>query len=755
MSERQLALRRTDLSGCGAMLLSGLLAQVAMWRAGGHLIGGLAALGLVAVSVLAAWQLGWPARGNTAAKVALMVGRITVCVTVVVASVASGALVALKHTDRHPSTIAAVGVILLIVQVVQAASISGRRDVALGTPVVCAMLMQAGLVTRDAAPAVPFGLSLIALVVAVALVYRGELLDESTVTSGSGTPSALLEAATAPVMRVAVVAALVFVLLPNSFHLSAHAGSTGSGNGAAAATDSGDPGDPGAHSRELVDPSTGRLDLRVRGALSTVPIFVVAASAPAYWQGAVYDHYDGVAWTMTGENPSSDWKNSSSTAVPVQKAPADTEQPAGVRVASRDDSVQLVSTEVQSVVFAPGRAVSYTGPGHVFVDVDGNPRLNGVPAGVPSSHDYAVTSTRPVVAPGQSGGPIGPGKGDIADARWTQVPDELPVRVRQLATQLTSDATNRAGAVAAIDNYLRTNETYDLSAPLPRPGDDAVDDFLFVSHIGFCEQFATAAVMLLRSAGIPARLVTGYAEGDVASEPGRRVMRGSDAHAWVQVWYPGTGWVDADPTSSAALGSKGEPQAGATTPAAGASASTPKASSGSASASSSASASTSAAPGLNRSLAHLPGGRFVLAVAIVALALLLRLCFAVGRRWVRWRNAVPYPSATRPPAGGPILQAYLRLDAALAVSGSASAAGDTPREVLNRLGRTGAPGVGAAGADWAAVACALALLERECFGAEQPSREEIGDAVAVFDALCRAVQSSDRFAEKVGADSPA
>jgi protein-glutamine gamma-glutamyltransferase len=680
------------------------------------------------------------------------------------------------------------------VQVVQTALISGRRDVALGAPVVCAMLTQAGLATRDAAPAVPFGLSLIALVVAVALVYRGELLDESTVTSGSGTRAALLEAAAAPLMRVAVVAAVVFVLLPNSFHLSAHA-STGSGNGGAAVADSGDPGDPGAHSRALVDPSTGRLDLRVRGALSTVPIFVVAASAPAYWQGAVYDHYDGVAWTMTGENPSSDWKNSSSTAAPVQKAPADTEQPAGVQVASRDDSVQLVSTEVQSVVFAPGRAVSYTGPGHVFVDVDGNPRLNGVPAGVPSSHDYAVTSTRPVVAPGQSGGPVGPAKGDTADARWTQVPAQLPARVRQLATQLTSDATNRAGAVAAIDNYLRSNETYDLSAPLPRPGDDAVDDFLFVSHVGFCEQFATAAVMLLRTVGIPARLVTGYAQGDVASEPGRRVMRGSDAHAWVQVWYPGTGWVDADPTSSAALGSKGEPQAGATTPTAGASASASKASSGSASSSAdsssssasasapasssgSASASARAVPGLNRSLAHLPGGRFVLAVAIVALALLLRLCFAVGqrcfavgRRWVRRRNAVPYPSVTRPPAGGPILQAYLRLDAALGASGSAGAAGETPREVLNRLGRTGAAvgpaavgpaafgpaafglaAAGSAAADPAAVASALALLEHECFGAEPPSRDDITHAVAVFDALCEAVQSGDRFAQKVTAD---
>ena len=58
---------------------------------------------------------------------------------------------------------------------------------------------------------------------------------------------------------------------------------------------------------------------------------------------------------------------------------------------------------------------------------------------------------------------------------------------------------------------------------------------------------------MLRSAGISARLVTGYSQGDLTSEPGERVMRGTDAHAWVQVWYPGIGWVNSDPTAAAIL----------------------------------------------------------------------------------------------------------------------------------------------------------------------------------------------------------
>jgi hypothetical protein len=106
-------------------------------------------------------------------------------------------------------------------------------------------------------------------------------------------------------------------------------------------------------------------------------------------------------------------------------------------------------------------------------------------------------------------------------------------------------------AVDAIDEYLSTHYTYTLDAPIPVAGADAVDDFLFVSRAGYCEQFASAAVVMLRSLGIPARLVTGYAFGDSTSSPGEIVMRNSDAHAWVEVWYPGIGWVDSDPTPSA------------------------------------------------------------------------------------------------------------------------------------------------------------------------------------------------------------
>ena len=104
----------------------------------------------------------------------------------------------------------------------------------------------------------------------------------------------------------------------------------------------------------------------------------------------------------------------------------------------------------------------------------------------------------------------------------------------------------------AVERYLRSNETYRLDSPQPAPGSDAVDDFLFVSHQGSASSSPPPRWCCCGRAGIPARLVTGFGYGQPAS-PGRRVMLASDAHAWVEVWYPGVGWSPSDPTAGAAL----------------------------------------------------------------------------------------------------------------------------------------------------------------------------------------------------------
>jgi hypothetical protein len=102
--------------------------------------------------------------------------------------------------------------------------------------------------------------------------------------------------------------------------------------------------------------------------------------------------------------------------------------------------------------------------------------------------------------------------------------------------------------VLAVQRWLRANTVYDLDVPRDPPGADAVDEFLFERRRGFCEHIASAMAVLLRSVGIPTRFVTGFGPGQRNAFTGYFQVRESDAHAWVEVLYPGIGWVPYDPT---------------------------------------------------------------------------------------------------------------------------------------------------------------------------------------------------------------
>jgi len=101
----------------------------------------------------------------------------------------------------------------------------------------------------------------------------------------------------------------------------------------------------------------------------------------------------------------------------------------------------------------------------------------------------------------------------------------------------------------AIEFFRRSQIAYTLEPP--PLGHDSVDEFLFSTRAGFCEHFSSAFVFLMRSAGIPARVVTGYLGGDPNPVDGILTVRQSDAHAWAEVYLAGRGWVRVDPTAAA------------------------------------------------------------------------------------------------------------------------------------------------------------------------------------------------------------
>jgi transglutaminase-like putative cysteine protease len=138
-------------------------------------------------------------------------------------------------------------------------------------------------------------------------------------------------------------------------------------------------------------------------------------------------------------------------------------------------------------------------------------------------------------------------------ARYAQTPVNTTPRVIALARKVTANAGRTVDKVHALINWLGANTKYSLNAPLAPHGVDVVDDFLFRSKLGWCEQIASSLVILARAAGIPARLTTGFVPSDRDALTGRFVVREKDAHAWAEIYFPGVGWQGFDPTASVPL----------------------------------------------------------------------------------------------------------------------------------------------------------------------------------------------------------
>jgi transglutaminase-like putative cysteine protease len=127
-------------------------------------------------------------------------------------------------------------------------------------------------------------------------------------------------------------------------------------------------------------------------------------------------------------------------------------------------------------------------------------------------------------------------------------PPDTERRIHDLAVRVTAGATNPYDQAAAIEQYLRTNFTYTLTPGAPPVGADAEENFLFTSRAGYCQYFATAMADMLRSLGVPVRLVNGYGPGSYDGQQHRFVVKESDAHTWPEVYFPSYGWIPFEPT---------------------------------------------------------------------------------------------------------------------------------------------------------------------------------------------------------------
>lgn len=130
---------------------------------------------------------------------------------------------------------------------------------------------------------------------------------------------------------------------------------------------------------------------------------------------------------------------------------------------------------------------------------------------------------------------------------YLRLPQKLNPQVSVLATKVTASLTNSYDKSMAIQNYLRNNYGYSLDPPSIEP-DDPVGSFLFKSKQGYCEYFAAAMVLMLRTVDVPARIVNGFQTGTFNRLGGDFIVRARDAHSWVEVYFPSYGWFPFDPT---------------------------------------------------------------------------------------------------------------------------------------------------------------------------------------------------------------
>jgi transglutaminase-like putative cysteine protease len=281
--------------------------------------------------------------------------------------------------------------------------------------------------------------------------------------------------------------------------------------------------------------------------LSDTVLFTVrpAAQNPElpryYWRGRVYDTY------THGQ-----WENSQSASRPFSPQQANLVIPDNGSRRLADFTVttflkqhSLLYTMAQPVwVNRPATSVFFLTPQG---EVDLLLLRASEPYEVGDTYRTRAAVASPTVAELRAAGEDYP---SWVTEKYLQLPENLSARIPILALQLTVGETTPYDKAAAITSYLRSQIRYSPSVISAPAGMDPLEWFLFDYRQGFCNYYATAQVILLRSVGVPARLAVGFAQGEFDPILSAYTVRQRDAHAWPEVYFPGIGWVEFEPTGN-------------------------------------------------------------------------------------------------------------------------------------------------------------------------------------------------------------
>lgn len=296
-----------------------------------------------------------------------------------------------------------------------------------------------------------------------------------------------------------------------------------------------------------------RVDLGMIGSVKEDPQIVMRVELPdqpaaarerVYLRGLAFDQYNGRSWSSSGRHRRSLGAIADGTF--VIRSGGGRSLSALSQPLRQDILLEALDT---SVLFAAPFAESLSGE-FAGMQLDSMTGLH-LPYPSTSRIRYSVLSREHQIMPDEQTSTVLEYAAVIRD-RYLPLPQGSD-RIAELARRVTDGAGTPYEKATAVLNHLLSSYTYSLEGDTTTSS-HPIDEFLFTRKTGYCEHYATAMVLMLRSIGIPARLVTGFLATEWNDFGNYYTVRQRDAHAWVEVYYPQSGWMTMDPTPSNTVG---------------------------------------------------------------------------------------------------------------------------------------------------------------------------------------------------------
>ena len=303
------------------------------------------------------------------------------------------------------------------------------------------------------------------------------------------------------------------------------------------------PAAPAIHFEDRLDVGAGR------GKPGNEYVLLVRAPEPDVWRALTYDHWDGDTWSRSVDDRDP-VEDEVEPGIGDFRREIDSETPLGSPSARFFQSMTVLARFAGTLVAAP--VPSYATALTVGVEQGFDASLYPTQP-LRRGDRYLVVSDRPAASAAElralGDTPARTLPFDVGRT-YLQLPEVTPA-VRALAAQLAVRELTTFDKAAAVEAWIDGNTTVTDEAPPVPPGTDALETFLLQNRSGPPERAATAMVVMLRAVGVPARLAIGYLPGRRAGPDDPFVVRASDVHAWVEVWFPEVGWQRFDPTGRA------------------------------------------------------------------------------------------------------------------------------------------------------------------------------------------------------------